>query len=51
MNDKMAKIQIYQQLNLENKLNKQEEQRQNMDTVSILMDARLEVGMGEWVNG
>ena len=29
MNNKMAKIHIYQQLNLKNKLSKQEEQRQN----------------------
>ena len=29
MNNKMAKIQIYQQLNLKNKLSKQEKQRQN----------------------
>ena len=29
MNTKMAKILIYQQLNLKNKLSKQEEQRQN----------------------
>ena len=29
MNNKMAKIHIYQQLNLKNNLSKQEEQRQN----------------------
>ena len=29
MNNKMAKIHIYQQLNLKNKLSKQKEQRQN----------------------
>ena len=29
MNNKMAKIHIYQQLNLKNKLSKQEEQRRN----------------------
>ena len=29
MNDKMARVHIYQQLNLKNKLSKQEEQRQN----------------------
>ena len=29
MNNKMAKIRIYQKLNLKNKLSKQEEQRQN----------------------
>ena len=29
MNNKMAKIHIHQQLNLKNKLSKQEEQRQN----------------------
>ena len=29
MNNKMAKIHIYQKLNLRNKLSKQEEQRQN----------------------
>ena len=29
MNNKMAKIHTYQQLNLKNKLSKQEEQRQN----------------------
>ena len=29
MNNKMAKIQVYQQLNLKTKLSKQEEQRQN----------------------
>ena len=29
MNNKMAKMHIYQQLNLKNKLSKQEEQRQN----------------------
>ena len=29
MNNKMAKIHIYQQLNLKNKLSKQEEKREN----------------------
>ena len=29
MNNKMAKIRIYQQLNLKNKLSKQEAQKQN----------------------
>ena len=29
MNNKMAKLHIYQQLNLKNKLSKQEEERQN----------------------
>ena len=51
MNNKMAIIHIYQQLNLNNKLSKHEEQRQNMDTESILIVARWEAGMGEEVRG
>ena len=48
MNNKMTKN-IYQQLNLKNKLSKQEEQRQNHGYENILMVARWEEGEGEQV--
>ena len=50
MNNKMAKISIYQQLNPKNNLSKQE-QRLIMDTESVMMAARQEWGggMGEEV--
>ena len=51
MNNKMAKIHIYEQLNLKNKLSKQE-QRQNHRYRERLVVARWEgrcVGMGEEV--
>ena len=40
MNNKMAKVQIYQQLNLKNKLSKQEEDRHMDMTERVLMVAR-----------
>ena len=52
MNNKMAKKKkphMYQQLNLKNKLSKQEEQRQNHGYENILMVARWEEGEGEQV--
>ena len=45
MNNKIA-INIYQQLNLKNKLHKEEQRI--MDTESVLMVARWEGGVGEW---
>ena len=47
MNNKMAK-KIYQQLNLKNKLSKQKEQRA-VDTESVVIIARWEGIVGEWV--
>ena len=49
MNSKMAKIQIYQQMNLKTKLSKQEEQRQNRGYRECLMVARWEGDVGERV--
>ena len=48
MNNKMAKIHIYQQLNLKKEANKKNTDT-IMDTESILMDARCEGDVGEWV--
>ena len=50
MNNKMAKkkTHIYQQLNLKNKLSKQDEQRENHVYESVLMVARWKV---VWGNG
>ena len=48
MNNKMAKIHIYQQLNLKSKLSKQEKDR-IMDTQSVLMVAKCERSVGEHV--
>ena len=45
----MAKIHIYQQLNLKNKLSIQEEQTQNHGMDRVLMVARWEGAMTEWV--
>ena len=52
-NNKMAKLHIYQQLNLKNKLSKQEEQGQNHGYREHLMVAIWERcgGMGEEVRG
>ena len=49
MNNKMAKIHIYQQLNLKNKLSK-EEQRQNQSFDGCQMGGVFG-GMGEKVRG
>ena len=46
-NNKMAKN-TYQQLNLKNKLSKQEEQRESW-IGSVLMVVRWEGSVGEWV--
>ena len=46
MNNKMA-INTYRQLNIKNKLSKQE--HRIMDPESILMVARWEGAVGEWV--
>ena len=43
----MAKINIYQQLNLKNKLNKQEEQRQNHGYREHFDGCQMGVGCGE----
>ena len=45
------KIHIYQQLKLKNKLRKQEDRDRIMDTESVLMVARWEGSVGEWVRG
>ena len=53
MNNKMAKIHIYQQLNLKNKLSKQE-QRQNLGYGECFDGCQMGVGcglMGEEVRG
>ena len=53
MNNKMAKIHIYQQLNLKNKLSKQE-QRQNHDYGEHFDGCQMKWGcrgMGEEVRG
>ena len=54
MNNKMAKIHIYQQLNLKNKLSKQEEQRQNHGFRERFDGCQMRGrcgGMGEEVRG
>ena len=54
MNNKMAKISIYQQLNLKNKLSKQEEQRQNYGYREHFDGCQMGAvcgGMGEEVQG
>ena len=52
MNNKMAKkIHIYQQLNLKNKLSKQEEQRQNRGYGEHFDDCQIGVGVGEVQKG
>ena len=48
MNNKVAKIHIYQQLNLKSKLSKQEKDR-IMDTQSVLMVTKCERSVGEHV--
>ena len=50
MNNKMTKICIYQQLNLQNKLSQQEDRDRIIDTESMLMVARWDGGVGKWVN-
>ena len=42
-------MQIYQQLNLKNKLSKQEEQRQNHGHGESFDGCQIEGGVGEWV--
>ena len=51
MNNKMTKIHIYQQLNLKNKLSKQEEQRQNHGYRELSDGCQIGRGggKGEWV--
>ena len=54
MNNKMAKIHIYQQLNLKNKLSKEEEQRQNhgyRERFDGCQMGGVYMGMGEEVRG
>ena len=54
MNNKMAKIHIYQRLNLKSKLSNKKNRDRIMDTESILIVARWEggvEGMGEEVRG
>ena len=54
MNNKMAKIRIYQKLNLKNKLSKQEEQRQNNGYKECFDGCQMGWwygGMGEEVTG
>ena len=46
MNNKMAKIHIYQQLNLKNKLSKQEEQRQNHGQRECFDSCQMRGGWG-----
>ena len=48
MNNKMAKIQIYQQFNLKNKLSKQEHQRQNHGYEVGFDGCQMGGGVGEW---
>ena len=47
MNNKMAQVHIYQQLNLENKLSKQEEQRQNHGHEGDFDGCQMGVGYAE----
>ena len=49
MNNKMAKIHIYQKLNLKNKLSKQEEQRQNHGNEEHFNGCQMDRVVGEWV--
>ena len=49
MNNKMAKIHMHQQVNLKNKLSKQEEQRQNHEYGERFDGCQTEGGLGEWV--
>ena len=49
MNNKMAKIQIYEQLNLKTKLSKQEDQRQNQGYQECFDCYQMGGGVGEWV--
>ena len=49
MNNKMAKMLIYEQLNLKNKLSKQEEQRQNHGFGEHFDDCQMGGGRGEWM--
>ena len=49
MNNKMAKVHIYQQLNLKNKLSKQKEQRQNHGYREHFDVCQTEGCVGEWV--
>ena len=54
MNNEMAKIHIYQQLNLKNKLSKQEEQKQNQEYGECFDGCQKGTGcrgMGEEVRG
>ena len=51
MNNKMAKIHIYQQLNLKNKVNEQAEQRQNHGYILMVANERQFGEMGEEVRG
>ena len=48
-NNKMAIIHIDQQLNLKNKLSKQEEQRQNHGYRECFDGCQVGGGRGEWV--
>ena len=48
MNNKMAKIHIYQQLNLKHKLSQQEEQRQNHGYRERVDGCQMGGGVGEW---
>ena len=49
MNNKMAKIHIYEQLNLKTKLSKQEDQRQNHGYREHLNGSQWGGGVGQWV--
>ena len=49
MNNKMAKIHIYLRLNLKSKLSNKKNRDRIMDTESVLMVARWERSVGEWV--
>ena len=49
MNNKMAKIHVYQQLNLKSKLRKQENREKIADIERVLMASRSEGVMREWV--
>ena len=49
MNNKMAKMHIYQQLTLKNKLRKQEEQRQNHGYRDCFDGCQMGEWCGEWV--
>ena len=48
-NNKMAKIPIYQQLNIKNKLSKQEEQRQKHGYRECFDGCQIGGVVGEWV--